>query len=100
MQSATGIGSIPPAPAPARWGKSEKEEVARSVQGLQRLTVERLWELLIRHQPSLEEAEVVGAVVQVVGHGPIHSQRDMPQQGWLSGKPPLQLDYMELFRGL
>lgn len=53
-------------------------------------------ELLTRHQTALEEAKVVGTVVQVVGYGPVHSQRGKPQQGRLSGMPPLQLDYMEL----
>lgn len=63
----------------------------KSERGLQRLTVEGLWELLTRHQPGREEAEVVGTVAQVAGNGPVHSQR-----GRLGGKPPRQLDYMGL----
>lgn len=67
-----------------------------SESGLQRLTVEGFWELLTRHQADLEETEVVGTVAQVVGYGPVHSQRGKPQQGRLSGKPPRRLDYVEL----
>lgn len=58
--------------------------------------MEGFWELLTRHQPALEEAEVVGTVAQVLGYGPVHSQRGKPQQGRIGGKPPQQLDYMEL----
>lgn len=58
--------------------------------------MERFWELLTRHQPGLEETEVVRTAVQVVGHGHIHSQRGKPQQDRVSGQPPQELDYMEL----
>lgn len=51
---------------------------------LQTLTVERFWELLTTHQLGFEEVEVVRAVVQVVGHGPIQSLRAKTQQGQLS----------------
>lgn len=58
--------------------------------------MEGFWELLTRHQPALEEAEVVGTVAQVVGHSPVHSQRGKPQQGPLSVKPPQRRDDTKL----
>lgn len=67
---------------------------------LQGLTVEGLRVLLAGHQPVPEEAQVVGAVVQVVGHGPVHSQRGTPQEGRLRGQPPQQLGYVVLLYGL
>lgn len=78
------------------WRKWQQE----GSRGLWELTMEGFWELLTRHQPSLEEAMVVGAVMQVVGHGPVHSQRGKPKQGQLGRKPLQQLDDRELVFGL
>lgn len=90
MQSWTGSDIVPLAPTLAGRGKREEEEDT----DLQRLTVEGFWELLIRQQTALEEAEVVGTVAEVMGRGPVYSQRGNPLKGQLSGTPPQQRDYM------
>lgn len=72
MQSSSSISSIPVSPVSDQSCETDKETDSRP----QMLTVETLWELLTTHQLGLEEAEMVGAVLQVVGQGPIHSQRD------------------------
>lgn len=91
MQSSTGSDIVPLAPTLADWGKREEGEDT----DLQRLTMEGFWELLIRQQTVLEEAEVVGTVAEVMGHGPVYSQRGNPLKGRLSGTPPQRRDYME-----
>lgn len=63
--------------AEAEARKSRRRGV---VGGRQRLTVQRLRELLTRRQPALQQPQVVGAVVQVVGQDPVHSQGGQPQQ--------------------
>lgn len=58
------------------------------------LTVEALGEVLAGHQPVPEEAQMVGALVQVVGHGPV--QRGATQEGRVSDEPLQQLGYKML----
>jgi hypothetical protein len=61
------------------------------------LTVEALGEVLAGHQPVPEEAQVVGALVQVVGHGPVQrGQRGATQEGRVSDEPLQQLGYKML----
>lgn len=97
MQSLAGTGRARSLPTGERGSQRRQRDGRRA---LRELTMEGLWELLTRHQPGLEEAEVVGAVLQVVGHGPVHSQRGKAQQGQLGGKPLQQLDRTELVSGL
>lgn len=79
------IGRIPPAPA-----------AAHSVEEgpLLGLTVKKLRGVPAGHQPVPEEAHVVRALLQVVGRGPVQSQRETPRQRRLSGLPHQQLGYM------
>lgn len=91
MQSSTGSDIVPLAPTLVERGKREEGEDT----DLQRLTMEGFWELPIRQQRVLEEAEVVGTVAEVMGHGLVYSQRGKPLKGRLSGTAPHWLDYMK-----
>lgn len=82
MQSST--GSLPFSTSPAERDETDVVTAARRGRALRRLTMEKFWELLTTRQPSPEEVEVVGAVVQVVGRGPVHSQRGKTHQCQLS----------------
>lgn len=49
-------------------------------------------------EPVSEETEVVGALVEVVGLGPV--QREVAAQAEIGGETPQQLGHMVLLQGL
>lgn len=53
---------------------------------------------MARDEPVTEEAEVVGALVEVVGQRPV--QRERAAQAGISGEAPQQLGHVVLLQGL